>query len=354
MSICRPASCRTIPFRFKKGDNSRQSNAADEADLDGIRNVLPEEGSQGDGKDSADEDAGVDGDRAAEDPGLRRRPRPRHHRLSSSKAPTKVQEESTAALATRGDCTNPPPHQPPHSLTNRSQPSPATKAPAAPPLSSQSQSLPQGKSPKSVLKKPWVDKFNFLASLSKDGKYQDLLRELNQMFLSNQLLVSNQAPSIPLGLAGHGLRCGFRRRSTLAVTSRFGSEGASGNFSIDGIALGIGSLLRDLEAMQFSDEFHPPEHVAHSNVGFGVVRSIIHPALDNFLKIIKDHNSSIATDDSQGLPEPVAPPSTSTEQQGKRHRKVRGSDDSDADARTPNRQKNGQWQHSKSGLSQYF
>ncbi|KAH9031104.1 hypothetical protein EDB85DRAFT_2146272 [Lactarius pseudohatsudake] len=356
-----------IPFRFKKGDNSRQSNAADEAGLDGIRNVLPEEGSQGDGKDSADEDAGVDGDRAAEDPGLRRRPRPRHHRLSSSKAPTKVQEESTAALATRGDCTNPPPHQPPHSLTNRSQPSPATKAPAAPPLSSQSQSLPQGKSPKSVLKKPWVDKFNFLASLSKDGKYQDLLRELNQMFLSNRVISikpSTQHPTwarwtwaqvwLPEAFHSGGDKPVWQWLESHPYAPDLLSEGASGNFSIDGIALGIGSLLRDLEAMQFSDEFHPPEHVAHSNVGFGVVRSIIHPALDNFLKIIKDHNSSIATDDSQGLPEPVAPPSTSTEQQGKRHRKVRGSDDSDADARTPNRQKNGQWQHSKSGLSQYF
>lgn len=39
--------------------------------------------------------------------------------------------------------------------------------------------------PKSVMQKPWGDKFNFLASLSKDGKYQDLLLEINKMFLSD-------------------------------------------------------------------------------------------------------------------------------------------------------------------------
>jgi hypothetical protein len=90
------------------------------------------------------------------------------------------------------------------------------------------------------MRKPWGDKFNFLVSLSKDGKYQDLLSEINQAILSDVSLFASlprysaklyfgsvlsmlsQAPTILLGLVGHGLRRGFQRHSTLAVTSRFG------------------------------------------------------------------------------------------------------------------------------------
>lgn len=71
-------------------------------------------------------------------------------------------------------------------------------------------------------------------------------------------------------------------------------EGVSGDLSVDGIALGIGGLLRDLEAMQFSDEFQPPEHVAHSKVSFSVVGSIIHPTLDNFLEVVRNHNNRVS------------------------------------------------------------
>ena len=40
-------------------------------------------------------------------------------------------------------------------------------------------------SPQDLMRKPWGDKFEFLVSLSKDGKYQELLQEINQMFLSD-------------------------------------------------------------------------------------------------------------------------------------------------------------------------
>jgi hypothetical protein len=55
----------------------------------------------------------------------------------------------------------------------------------------QSQSYLQDRSPKSVMTKPWGDKYDFLASLSKDGKYQDLLREINEVFLSDVSLFVN-------------------------------------------------------------------------------------------------------------------------------------------------------------------
>ncbi|KAH9170156.1 hypothetical protein EDB89DRAFT_1908025 [Lactarius sanguifluus] len=367
-----------IPFRFKKGDkNSWQSKEADigtgngdEADLDGIRNVQPEEDddeSQGDGKDSAAEDG------AAEDPGPSRHPQPRHCHLPGSAGPNKVHEERTAELPMKGDLVNSPPYQQPHSLTNHPQLSPAAKALVAPPPDSQSQSLLQGRSPHTVMRKPWADKFNFLAS--KDGKYQDLLLEINKMFLSDRVISiepSTQHPTwaswtwtqmwLPEAFHSGGDKPVWQWLQGRPYVPDLSLEGARCNFSVDGIALGIGSLLHDLEAMQFSDEFHPPEHVAHSKVSFGVVGSIIYPALNNFLEIIKDHNNVIATNDSQELPAPVAPPSASTERlkdnnntsraastgnstkclhrmAKKRHQNVKGRDDSDADSHIRNHQK---------------
>jgi hypothetical protein len=75
-------------------------------------------------------------------------------------------------------------------------------------------------------------------------------------------------------------------------------EGALGDFSVDDIALSIGCLLRDIETMQFSDEVHPPPHVAHSKVSFGIVKMMIHPALDNFLEMVRDHNNNVSGKDS--------------------------------------------------------
>ncbi|KAH9173118.1 hypothetical protein EDB89DRAFT_2069116 [Lactarius sanguifluus] len=344
-----------IPFCFKKGDkNSWQSKAADietgngdEADLDGIRNVQPEEDddeSQGDGKDSAAEDG------TAEDPGPSRRPQPRCHHLPGSAGPNKVHEERTAELPMKGDLVNSPLYQQPHSLTNCPQLSPAAKALVAPPPDSQSQSLLQGCSPHTVMRKPWADKFNFLASLSKDSKYQDLLLEINKMFLSD-ISFFLSSPSwtwtqmwLPEVFHSGGDKPVWQWLQGCPYVPDLSLEGARRNFSVDGIALGIGSLLHDLEAMHF-----------------GVVGSIIYLALNNFLEIIKDHNNVIATDDSQELLAPVAPPSTSTEQlkdnnntiatddsqelpapaappsastewQSKRHRNVKGRDDSDADS----------------------
>jgi hypothetical protein len=73
-------------------------------------------------------------------------------------------------------------------------------------------------------------------------------------------------------------------------------QGACGDFSVDGIALGIGSLLRDMEASQFSDEFHPPQHVAQSTVGFDTIETIVHPILDDFLQILRGHNNNVSGD----------------------------------------------------------
>jgi hypothetical protein len=69
------------------------------------------------------------------------------------------------------------------------------------------------------------------------------------------------------------------------------------DFSVDGIVLAIGCLLQDMEAMQFSDEFHPPQHVAHSKVSFAVVGTIIHPALEDFIQIMRDHNQNVSDND---------------------------------------------------------
>jgi hypothetical protein len=99
----------------------------------------------------------------------------------------------------------------------------------------------QDNSPQTVIGKPWEAKFNFLMSLSKDGKYQDLLQQVNQMFVTDvslhspvlrkyievyfgrTLFSSNQAPAILLGQTGHGPTHGFPSRFTLVVTSLFGS-----------------------------------------------------------------------------------------------------------------------------------
>jgi hypothetical protein len=64
--------------------------------------------------------------------------------------------------------------------------------------------------------------------------------------------------------------------------------------AIDTIALGLGSLLHDIEAVQFIDEFQPPRHVAESQVGFNMIGSVIHPILDDFSKIVQDHNNGVS------------------------------------------------------------
>jgi hypothetical protein len=171
-------------------------------------------------------------------------PPPCHNHRSSRSVIKKVAEKP-AELPTRADSANPhpPPVDQPFSLTNGPQPGPAAAEVRASPLVNPalSQSSLQEHSPKSVMRKPWGDKFNFLASLSKDGQYQDLLREINQVFLSDVSLFASsprysiklyfgsvlstlsQAPTILLGLVGHGLKRGFQRHSTLVVTSQFGS-----------------------------------------------------------------------------------------------------------------------------------
>ncbi|KAH9035545.1 hypothetical protein EDB85DRAFT_1889308 [Lactarius pseudohatsudake] len=307
------------PFCFKQGDkNSRRSKTAnigtgngDEADLDGIKIVQPEEDnseSQGGGKDSAAEDG------AAEDPGPSRRPQPRRRRLPGSAGPNKVHEEPTAELLMEGDFVNPPPQQQPLSLPNRPQLSPAAKVLVAPPPDSQSQSPLQGRSPQTVMRKPWADKFSFLESLSKDGKYQDLLLEINKMFLSDRVISiepSTQHPTwaswtwtqmwLPEVFHSGGDKPVWQWLQSRPYVPDLSLEGVRRNFSVDGIALGIGSLLHDLEAMQFSDEIHPPEHVAHS----------------------KDHNNFL-----HQVPR----------QNGKAN-DIKGTDDSDADSQIRNRQK---------------
>ena len=65
---------------------------------------------------------------------------------------------------------------------------------------------------------------------------------------------------------------------------------------MDGIALRIGSLLRDMEASQFSDKFHPPQHVTQSTVGFDTIETIVHLILDDFLQILRGHNNNVSGD----------------------------------------------------------
>ncbi|KAH9069434.1 hypothetical protein EDB83DRAFT_2314458 [Lactarius deliciosus] len=106
------------PFRFKKGDkNSRRSKAADigtdngdEADLNGIKNVQPEEDdseSQGGGKDSAAEDG------AAEDPGPSRRPHDSQE-LPTPVAPLNASAGGKDSAAEDGAAEDPGPSRRPH------------------------------------------------------------------------------------------------------------------------------------------------------------------------------------------------------------------------------------------------
>lgn len=100
----------------------------------------------------------------------------------------------------KGDSANPPPphrghqNQRPHSPASSTQPGPAAEVRAAPALHGSgfsSQSPLQAHSPHDIMTKPWADKFSFLESLSKDGKYRDLLQEINQMFLSHVSLFAS-------------------------------------------------------------------------------------------------------------------------------------------------------------------
>ncbi|KAF8267234.1 hypothetical protein EI94DRAFT_1801942 [Lactarius quietus] len=171
------------------------------------------------------------------------------------------------------------------------------------------------RSPKSVMRRPWTDKFNFLASLSKDRKYHELLHKINQMLSSDHIIYISPAIHHPawahwtwtkawLSEAFHsgGEKLVWQWLQSCPYACDLLQEGESGDVSVDGIALAIGSLLRDIEAMQFPDEFHPPQHVAHSTVRFAVIGTIIHPALDDFIQIIRDCNQNIAADDGQMLP----------------------------------------------------
>ena len=71
-------------------------------------------------------------------------------------------------------------------------------------------------------------------------------------------------------------------------------KGSSDSLSVDRIALGIGYLLHDIEASQFPDECHPPEHVAQSQVPFNTIESLIHPTLDDFLEVVQDNNNLVS------------------------------------------------------------
>ncbi|KAF8270239.1 hypothetical protein EI94DRAFT_1798298 [Lactarius quietus] len=221
----------------------------------------------------------------------------------------------------------------------------------APPLINQPYSLNNGsqldiaaeeQSPKSVMRKPWYDKFNFLASLSKDRKYHELLHKINQMLSSDQHIIYI-SPSIHHPAWAHWtwtkawLSEAFHSGGEKPVWQWLQScpyacdplqEGESGDVSVDGIALAIRSLLWDIEAMQFPDKFHPPQHVAHSTVRFAVIGTIIHPALDDFIQIMRDHNQNIAADDGQMLL--AAPVSNNREPQCKWTCKGQGRDNQDA------------------------
>ena len=90
------------------------------------------------------------------------------------------------------------------------------------------------------MEKPWPNKFNFLALLSKDSKYQELLQEISQLFLSKVshfcsagmmssfyfssiLSISAPASTILIGHTGHGPMHGCQRNSTWGVKSLCGS-----------------------------------------------------------------------------------------------------------------------------------
>ena len=68
----------------------------------------------------------------------------------------------------------------------------------------------------------------------------------------------------------------------------------SDSLSVDGIVLGIGCLLHDIEALQFAGEFHPPQYVAQSQVNFNTISSLVHPTLNSLLEVIQDHNNLVS------------------------------------------------------------
>ncbi|KAF8269147.1 hypothetical protein EI94DRAFT_1699718 [Lactarius quietus] len=193
---------------------------------------------------------------------------------------------------------------------------PLINQPYSPNNGSQLDIAAEEQSPKSIMRKPWSDKFNFLASLSKDSKYHELLHEINQMLLSDRHIIYI-SPSIHhpawaywmwakawLSEAFHsgGEKPVWRWLQSHPYAHDPLQEGVSGDVLVDGIVLAIGSLLQDIEAVQFPDKFHSPWHVAHSTVSFDVIGTIIHLALDDFIQIMTDHNHNIAANDGHMLP----------------------------------------------------
>ncbi|KAF8262217.1 hypothetical protein EI94DRAFT_1704942 [Lactarius quietus] len=198
----------------------------------------------------------------------------------------------------------------------------------APPLINQPYSPNNGSqldiAAESVMRKTWSNKFNFLALLSKDGKYHELLQEINQMLLSDHIIYISPSIHHPAWAywtwAKAWLSEAFHSGGEKPVWQWLQSrpyahdplqEGVSGDVSVDGIALAIGYLLRDIGAVQFPDKFYHPQHVTHSTVSFDVIGTIIHPALDDFIQIVRDRNHNITADDGHMLP--AAPVSTDQE-----------------------------------------
>ncbi|KAF8256592.1 hypothetical protein EI94DRAFT_1821722 [Lactarius quietus] len=337
-----------IPFRFKKVANTAQqsepalrcrevprniSHGNRENDPDGIQ-AAQEQGSehdhnfQGDGEDSDGNDA-QGGGNAADNlgPSTHSLPHncltPGHSGCSSCNSGAK---ECVELPTEDGTDLAPPLVNQPYSLNNGSQLDIAAEE----------------QSPKSVMRRPRSDKFNFLASLSKDRKYHELLHEINQM-LSSDLSSLYYPPAIHHPVWAHwtwtkvwlseafhsgGEKPVWQWLQSCPYARDLLQEGESGDVSVDGIALAIRSLLRDIEAMQFPDKFHPPQHVAHSTVRFAVIGTIIHPALDDFIQIMRDRNQNIAANDGQMLL--AAPVSNNQEPQCKWTCKGQGRDDQDA------------------------
>jgi hypothetical protein len=71
------------------------------------------------------------------------------------------------------------------------------------------------------MRKPWGDKFNFLVSLSKDGKYQDLLSEINQAILSDVSLFAS-LPRYSAKLYFGSVLSMLSQAPTILVTFRIG------------------------------------------------------------------------------------------------------------------------------------
>ncbi|KAF8266975.1 hypothetical protein EI94DRAFT_1802293 [Lactarius quietus] len=306
-----------IPFCFKKVANTAQqsepalrcrevprniSHDNRENDPDGIQ-AAQEQGSehahnfQGDGEDSDGNDA-QGGGNAADNLGPSMHSFPHNHLTPGHSGCSSC--NSGAKELPREDGTDLAP--------------PLVNQPYSPNNGSQLDIAAEERSPKSVMRRPWSDKFNFLASLSKDRKYHELLHEINQMLSSDHIIYISPAIHHPAwahwtwtkAWLSEAFHSGGEKPVWQWLQSRPYArdplqEGESGDVSVDGIALAIGSLLRDIEAMQFPDEFHPPQHVAHSTVRFAVIGTIIHPALDDFIQIMRDHNQNIAANDGQML-----------------------------------------------------